>query len=189
MEKWKDVPSYEGVYEVSNKGRVRTKEGKTTHSVLHGTRVWKSRVLKEKNPTGRDVRVDLWKNKKARTFLVHRLVAKAFIPNTENKPCINHKDGNPRNNNVENLEWATYKENQNHAFDNNLAKTNIRTVLKNTKTNELHEFRSMAMASDFIGRNTGYISGRVKRGATEVSSPEKQMFEIFLYADAVVESG
>ena len=88
---WKDVVGYEGIYEVSNHGRVRTKEGKTTYSEIHGTRVWKSRILKEKNPKGRDVRVTLWKDKQDKSYLVHQLVGKAFIPLIPNKNCINHK--------------------------------------------------------------------------------------------------
>ena len=176
MEKWKDVPNYVGIYEVSNKGRVRTKEGKTTHTVFHGTRVWKSRVLKEKNPAGRDVRVDLWKNKKPKSYLVHRLVGEAFIPNEENKPCINHKDGNPRNNNVNNLEWVTYEENQNHAFDNDLVGTNIKVTLRCNLTKRLINFRSMSKASEFLGRNVGYISGQLAKGNAEVKTTDGNEF-------------
>jgi hypothetical protein len=59
--------------------------------------------------------VELWKNNQRKRMYVHRIVAEAFIPNTENKPYINHKDGNPKNNNVENLEWCTPLENVEHA--------------------------------------------------------------------------
>ena len=162
MEVWKDVVGYEGIYEVSNIGRVRTKEGKTTHSTYHGVRTWQSRILKEKNPTGRDVRVSLWKNKKDTSYLVHQLVAKAFIPNPEKFKSINHKDGNPRNNTVENLEWCDHKINNNHAFDNDLMSINKRVVLREKETGELFEFRSLSKASTFLGKNQGYLSNCIK---------------------------
>lgn len=64
MEEWKDVIGYEGSYEVSNYGRVRTHKYKTTYTSKHGIRHWKQRILKEKSKTNRDVRISLWKNGK-----------------------------------------------------------------------------------------------------------------------------
>lgn len=167
MEKWKDIPGYEGIYEVSDKGKVRSKKGKTTYTERSGKRVWKSRILKEKDPKGRDVRVSLWKDGKPRSFLVHRLVAMAFIPNPENKPCINHKDGDPRNNHVGNLEWVTYKENQNHAKRNGLDGSSKPIWLEHKETGMKSKFYSMADASKFIGRNHGYISSLLRKGKEE----------------------
>lgn len=163
MEVWKDVVGYEGIYEVSNIGRVRTVEGKTTHSNLHGVRKWKSRILKEKNPKGRDVRVSLWKDKKDTSFLVHQLVAKAFIENPMDYKSINHLDGDPRNNKVENLEWCDHFINNNHAFDNDLMNCNKRVILRDRSTGDLFEFRSLSKASEFLGKNTRYISGILKK--------------------------
>ena len=172
METWKDVPKFEGLYEVSDEGRIRSKEGKVTYKKYHGKRVWKSRILKEKNPTGRDVRHDLWKDGNPHGFLTHRLVAKAFIPNPENKPTVNHLDGDPRNNNVKNLEWATYKENNNHAFDNDLIPTGIKVTLVNKRNGEKKLFRSMTKAGKYMNQNHGYVSDLVKRGIYETDEYE-----------------
>ena len=164
---WKDVVGYEGMYEVSDDGRVRTHKDKVTYTKMHGVRRWKQRVLKEKNPNGRDVRVDLWKDGKPKSFLVHRLVAYAFIPEVGGKSSINHKDGNPRNNKVENLEWCNHLENNNHAFDNGLIKTAIPITITNKDTGENHYFRSMSKAGKFMGINHGTVSRLVKKNINE----------------------
>lgn len=164
VEEWKDVVGYEGSYEVSNYGRVRTHKHKTTYTSRHGIRHWKQRILKEKSKTNRDVRISLWKNGKRKDYLAHRLVAEAFIPNPENKPTVNHIDGNPKNNYVQNLEWATYGENNNHAFDNRLISTAYPVTLVNQVSGEAMSFRSLSKASEYIGFGVGYISNRLKRG-------------------------
>ena len=95
---WKDIPGYEGLYQVSNTGKVRS---------LNYRRTGKKQILKQYiNNTGYK-RVALRKNNKVKWYLVHRLVAQAFIPNPHNYPIINHKDENPANNAVWNLEWCT----------------------------------------------------------------------------------
>lgn len=177
---WKDVLGYEGIYEVSNLGRIRTHKNKTTYTNLHKKRYWKQRILKEKSPKSRDVRVSLWKNGKSKDFLVHRLVAEAFIPNDDNKPCINHIDGNPKNNNVQNLEWNTYKENQNHAFEQDLVHTNIQVCLYDDQNDERFSFISMAKASLWLDRNQGYISNVLKSGRNIVCDKNNKYYKVIL---------
>lgn len=160
---WKDVVGYENIYEVSNLGRIRSAKGKTTHSVLHGTRKWTPRVLKQKISEDGTCRADLWKNKAPKTFLVHQLVANAFIKKVEGKDYINHIDGNRLNNHVDNLEWCTYEENNRHAFKNGLMPTNQFVILENLTNNELHKFTSMSKASEFLGRSHGFVKSAIDK--------------------------
>lgn len=115
MEVWKDIPGYAGMYQVSNLGRVKSLERDTKRSRPQHI---KERILKQtpNKTSGNYLQVYLADAGKYKAFLVHRLVAQAFIPNTDNKPVVNHKDGNKQNNCLENLEWCTHKENVLHAF-------------------------------------------------------------------------
>lgn len=167
---WKEVVGYEGIYEVSDTGEVRTAKGKKTHSVLHGERVWKQRILKQKVSKDNACRVCLYKDKREKTWLVHRLVAKAFIPKPSGKDFINHIDGNRLNNNVSNLEWCDYLENNNHAFDNDLISTGKKIVLVDKVTKETHFFRSLAKADEFLNVYPGFLSRRFIDGNTDLDN-------------------
>lgn len=102
---WKDIPGYEGLYQVSNTGRVRS---------LNYNRTGKSKVRKQNTDKRGYKRVNLCKDGKNKIYSIHRLVALAFIPNPNNYPIINHKDENPSNNAVWNLEWCTQEYNINY---------------------------------------------------------------------------
>lgn len=106
---WKNIEGYEGKYKISNLGRVLM-----LGSYSDGRR-YKESIKKTRFDKGGYEYTILtnWKGK-SKTIKIHRLVAEAFIPNNENKPCIDHIDCNRANNNVENLRWATYKENANN---------------------------------------------------------------------------
>ena len=165
MEKWRDIPGYEGIYEASTEGRIRTKEGKTTHSVRNGERHWKQRVLKQKayfNKKGRaDARVCLWKNGNEKTFLVARLVAMTWVDGYSPKLTVNHIDGDHTNNRADNLEWMSLADNVRHGFEHRLIKTQIPVVIIENGEMSLH--RSMAEASRALGKNSGYLSNKYKK--------------------------
>lgn len=116
-EVWKDIPNTDGFYQISNKGRVRSWHNNTnTPGKSDDPLILKTSVHPRTGYELLNIRI----NGNKETFSVHRLVAKAFIPNPKNKPQTNHKDGIKTNNTVTNLEWATRSENQQHAFENGL---------------------------------------------------------------------
>ncbi|MDB4302121.1 NUMOD4 domain-containing protein [bacterium] len=149
-EVWKDVEGYEGTYQVSNLGNVKSldrnviyKDGKTVP--YKGET--KSKVI---DKYGYEY-VGLYLNQKHKQGMIHRLVAKAFIPNINNKPQINHIDGNKLNNKTENLEWVTNRENIDHA---------VKTGLLDKVTGENH-YKSKLTNKDVL-----VIRKRVENGET-----------------------
>lgn len=113
QEIWLPIAGFEGYYEVSNMGRVRSLDREICNG--KGTRLRKGRILKYGDQNSGYLFAPLWKDNKGSCPLVHRLVAIAFLPNPENKAFVNHKDGNKQNNLLSNLEWMTHKENHQHA--------------------------------------------------------------------------
>lgn len=114
---WKPIKDYEGCYEVSNLGRVRSIKRTIVKNDGRVT-TYKERIIKPyKNNQGYLI-VGLYVKGKHEKFLVHRLVAEAFIPNPDNKPCIDHINTIRDDNIVENLRWATYEENNNNPLTN-----------------------------------------------------------------------
>ena len=119
---WRDINSYEGLYQVSNLGNVKRVKAIIT-DVAQGSirqREFSSRVLKQSVAGCGYLSVKLSKDGKVHRFNVHKLVAQAFIPNPDNLPEINHKDENKLNNCVDNLEWCTSMYNANYGNRNNL---------------------------------------------------------------------
>lgn len=121
---WKHVVDFEGFYEVSNYGNVRSVDSIRMYG--DKKKKFKGKLLKQySNKNGYKV-VTLCVNKRYKKPLVHRLVAEAFLKNGENKKSVNHIDGVPSNNKVNNLEWCTALENNLHALETGLKKASIR---------------------------------------------------------------
>lgn len=117
-EEWRDVSGYEGMYQVSNLGRLKSLERYVRHSANNIS--LKKEHIFNVGISNKSLIAILSKEGTSKGYLIYRLVAKAFIPNPENKPEVNHIDGNRMNNKVTNLEWATRSENEKHAYDTGL---------------------------------------------------------------------
>lgn len=185
---WKPVVGYEGLYEVSNKGRVRSLNRKVSNG--HGFYIKEGRVLAISKTTTGYWKVELKKSgEKRRSMKVHRLVAFAFIPNSENKPNINHIDGNPLNNNVENLEWCTQSENMLHANKVGLRKK--RNGFNFCKEKIISEYLSEGKTLTYLSRkyktNIKTISNYLKKNNIEVRGNKeyKRIYNIDLEQLAV----
>ena len=120
-EVWKPIKDYEGLYEISNLGRVKS---------LNYKKTGKEKILKNVENNYGYLMVGLTKNGKQKLFLVHTLVAEAFIPNPENKPCIDHINTIRTKNYVWNLRWVTHEENSNNPLTKNKMSENHREQIR-----------------------------------------------------------
>lgn len=181
-ERWRDIPGYEGIYEASTEGRIRTCEGKTTSNARYATRKWKQRILKPKSPKAegyrKDLRVSLWKNGKPKDFLVARLVAMAWVEGYAEGLTVNHIDGNYLNNRVGNLEWLPIGDNIREGFKTGLYSNQQKRVTLVNKDGCHHRFRSLAEAERFLHRCHGYISCRIKKSKQTVTSLDGEVYLI-----------
>lgn len=127
-EVWKDVIGFVGLYQVSNGGRVRSLDKLDIRK--NQTRRLKGKVLKAQLNTNGYYTVCLCDKGNSKIVTVHKLVAEVFLEKRCDSECINHKDGIKTNNKVDNLEWCTYKENNDHAKSNNLNNNIIKLSLE-----------------------------------------------------------
>ena len=139
---WKDVKGYEGLYMVSNKGRIK--------SMYKQTKILKNdNILKPALLNSGYLSVMIYKNKTRKRFTVHRLVAEAFIENPDNKNVINHIDEDKTNNCVENLEWCDYCYNNNYGSARFKQSISMSTPIEmfTTKGESIAKFRSIPLAA------------------------------------------
>lgn len=155
MELWKAVSGFEGIYEISSYGRVKS----LSRIIQKGnnTAFLKEKMLKP-SMNERYCFVSLGKNHNFRQYSLHRLVASAFIPNPNNLPEVNHIDGNKQNNNVENLEWCDGSYNQLHAVRLGLRKQARR--VRCCQTGKIYP--SMRCAERDLGFYLGVVSDCIR---------------------------
>lgn len=139
-EQWVDIAGYEGFYQVSSLGRVKTVERYEAE---------RNRIIRERIRVPVAVHgylyCELWKNGKHKRYAIHRLVATAFIPNPDGRPQVNHLDGDKTNNSVTNLEWCTASENERHAYETELTHAYDRSGDKNPMYGKHHTERAKQM--------------------------------------------
>lgn len=167
---WKDVAGYEGLYQVSNLGRVKS-FGRYVRNRFG--LVWRpGRVLKGGKDNKGYLTVVLCDDKKRHTFKIHKLVARTFVQNLDRKPQVNHIDGNKQNNRVNNLEWCSQSENMAHAWETGLQKRthkkndarSIKIAQYTIDMRQVNVFPSMMEAERQTGINNASISRAVRLG-------------------------
>lgn len=149
MENWKDIVGFEEFYQISDMGRIRSKD-RYIRTCGNGVRFSKGRIIKPVRCTNGYYEVHLRVNGKRTVKMLHRVVAEAFINNPHSLPEINHKDENPGNNDVKNLEWCTVKYNANYGTRNQrmVKDKYLKPVIMSGKNgNEIKRFKSIGEAA------------------------------------------
>ncbi len=152
---WKDIPNFEGLYQINEKGEVKDLN--------------RNYIRKNSISTTGYYSIRLRKNKKYKNFLIHRLIALLFIPNPNKYPIINHKDSNRLNNDIDNIEWCTHKQNTKAMIDQerNIAPWKDKKGKLNHRSKPVLQFdRDMNFIKEWenameIQRELGFLAGNV----------------------------
>ena len=168
MEIWKDVVGYEGYYQVSNMGNVRSVDRYVPHKNF-GQKFCKGGLMATHITNSGYVSVNLCKNNRYKSYDIHRLVALAFIGFCGSKMEVNHKDENKQNNAVENLEWVTREQNEAYGTKRERHKEKIKLPILQYDTygNFIREWPSatdaeMSISGKFTGAISHNINGKTK---------------------------
>lgn len=182
---WKPIKGYEGLYEISSTGQIKSLPRKKGLKNGHYY-ITKEKILKTSMTTTGYRKIELTKNGTKKSKKVHRLIAKAFIPNEEGKPNINHIDGNQLNNNISNLEWCTQRENIIHAYSIGLRET------FNISKEELEELyvgqrKSMREIGDMKNTTATVIQNRIKEYGIKPRSLSEAKIEYHITKEMLTE--
>lgn len=157
QEKWKAVVFFEGSYEVSNFGQVKSlAREKNNKGKIQKIQERILRQAKTNYPS-----VSLWLEGVLKVKKVHRIVAEAWLPNPDHKPEVNHKDGNRFNNHVNNLEWATRKENTHHAMVNKLMPSGESHKKSKLNARDVNDIRSSSEPQRVLAQRFGVSQSNI----------------------------
>lgn len=158
---WCPIRGYEGLYEINIRGEVKSIPRKVFH--LNNVITIKEKILKQRIDRGGYFTVVLNKGGKSSTKYVHRLLLVAFLPNPQNKPFVNHINGNKLDNTFKNLEWVTHSENMKHALKMGLCKVPDVTKRKLYDKCNSRTFDSIKQAANYLGINHSTLRNRLRR--------------------------
>ena len=192
MEIWKDVLGYEGYYQISNLGNIKSVD-RYIKSRSGNLFLRKGKPMFPAQNGNGYLHVILNKNNKPKNHRIHRMVALVFLPAQEHRTDVNHIDGNKLNNRVDNLEWTTHKENCDHSMNvlgNDLSghgvKATSKTIkLKDKETNEIIECKSYAEAARKLGISHQVISKYLNKDKKAINFSDKKYEIVLDYVNAL----
>lgn len=175
---WKDIPDYEGFYQASNQGRL-----KSLDRIVIGNRKRYGKINKLENNHKGYLRANLNKNGERERIFIHRIVAMLFIENPENKPFINHIDENPSNNHYKNLEWCTAKENANHGTSTARQSAKLKNIGGSIKAKKVYQYdKNLNLVKIFPSAMEAHRQGFTQANISKVCNGERPHHKGFIWS-------